>query len=194
MIVDQDYPGRTLHHGCPKDLPGMNEGGIQNPPGNQDASNDPVLGVEQECVKLLLSQIPEKWAQPLEHVPGATNGPVISLGFSGGPPPKLHGGGDASRSGATDTRLSLQDPRWVSGQASKGTLGFLSRNGTAAGIASPTQVGAGSPETVKELVGHLQGRAGDSPTPDEDCEELSDGEGGRPKRAKAFPWTVSLRP
>ena len=81
--MDEDHPCSTLHDGGPKNLPGMDEGGVQNPTGHQNIPDDPVLGVQQQRVELLLAEVTEEGAHTCKDVTGALDA-AVSFPWLGG--------------------------------------------------------------------------------------------------------------
>ncbi len=88
--MNQNHPGSALDDRGPEYLPRMNEGCIQDPSGYQHVSDHPMLRIQKQGVKLLLTEVPKKRAHPRIHVRRTADG--LFPGFGAFPvTPELYG-------------------------------------------------------------------------------------------------------
>jgi hypothetical protein len=89
VIVDQDDGGGTLGDGGAKYFAGVDEGSIQDAPGNEDLPDHAVTGRQKESVKLLLWEVAEARFHAIEHVSRAPHTISWMTDFRAGPPTQL---------------------------------------------------------------------------------------------------------
>jgi hypothetical protein len=121
MIVNQDHAGGAFDHGRSEHLSGVDEGRIQDSPGNQDGPNDSMLRVQEKGVEFFLLEISEEGPNSGEDVTRTSYGSVFSGQLDGGPPPQLQGSHDSGGRCRTDPGMVFQDSRWQRGETTQGT-------------------------------------------------------------------------
>jgi hypothetical protein len=170
VIVSHDDPGRGLGNCRPEDLPRMDQGAVEQAPGNENIPDDPGLAVEGEEVELLNRQVPEPGTQQGGHIGGITNGgewPSLLLPEARG---QLEG---------------RHQPRRLRGAHPEGPGQLGRRTG-----GEPTQ---GSTAAFEESGGEGHGVAPGRPGSEQDGEEFGRRESGSAERPETFAGSVRGR-
>jgi len=170
VVVDQDDRRGTLDDGGAEDLPGVNQGSVEDSPRDGHVAQDPMLRVEEQRVKLLVGEIAQTRSHEGMDICRASDPGSIRQSLLCCPTPQLESGQNARCGGRSDPRDGFQIRR------------------------CRTQKGAEPPPRAREHeVGDAQywnpARAGT----DQDGKQLAKRKGMCPDDAQALPGTLAGR-
>ena len=141
MVVDENDTRRTFRDREAEDLPGMDEGGVQDASRDQDLPDHPVLTREEERVELFLTEIPEARLHEVEDVTRPSDAvPWVAL-LGTRAAPELERGRDprcGSRSDAGNRSDRLRGKGSESPKRSPNDVQHLSRGGESRSITRPS--------------------------------------------------------
>jgi hypothetical protein len=102
MVVDHDDARRRFRDRRPEDLPGVDQGAVQQAPGDEHLAQHLTLGVQGEKVELLHLEVSETAAEQANHVFRLSNALDRGPFFPGEPGTEFEAGEQAGRLGGTD--------------------------------------------------------------------------------------------
>jgi hypothetical protein len=106
--VNEDNPGSAFAYGRTEDLARMDERSVHGPTRNEDFTDHPVTGVEEQSVELFLRDVPQPRSHAREDIGRSAYVVTGSDSVGRRSPPELQRGRDPGGGGDSDSWHALQ--------------------------------------------------------------------------------------
>jgi hypothetical protein len=108
MVVNEDERRRPGLDRRAEDLPGVDQGSVEDPPRHEDIPEDTMLRVEEDGAELLLKAIPHSRSDPTVDVVRPPDPRAGHSGLNGGPAPQFEGCHDPGSGRLAEPRSSCE--------------------------------------------------------------------------------------